>query len=93
MIDRRQFLGVAAGAGAALALTPALLRALQQPGGKIIQRAIPSSGERIPVIGLGSSATFSQVARGEDRSARSVPSYTAPSLRIARCERTLRASA
>jgi len=32
-------------------------------------RAIPSSGERIPVIGLGSSATFSQVARSEDVSA------------------------
>lgn len=29
-------------------------------------RTIPSSGEQIPVIGLGSSATFSQVARSED---------------------------
>ncbi|HEX5094001.1 MAG TPA: aldo/keto reductase [Burkholderiales bacterium] len=32
----------------------------------LITRAIPSSGERLPVIGLGSSATFSRVARGED---------------------------
>jgi aryl-alcohol dehydrogenase-like predicted oxidoreductase len=32
-------------------------------------RAIPSTGERIPVVGLGSSATFSQVARSEDVSA------------------------
>ena len=40
------------GAGAALALTPELLRALQQSGGKLIQRAIPSSGEMLPVIGL-----------------------------------------
>jgi aryl-alcohol dehydrogenase-like predicted oxidoreductase len=29
-------------------------------------RPVPSSGEQLPVIGLGSSATFSQVARSED---------------------------
>jgi len=53
MIDRREFLGIAAGAGASLALTPRLLRALdgtQQSGGKLIQRAIPSTGEMLPVI-------------------------------------------
>ena len=32
----------------------------------MIARAIPSSGEKIPVIGLGSSATFRTVAQGED---------------------------
>lgn len=64
MINRRDFLGISAGAGAALGLTPALLQALEQ--GQLITRAIPSSGQRIPVIGLGSSATFSQVARTED---------------------------
>ena len=32
----------------------------------MISRAIPSSGEKIPVIGLGSSATFRTVAQGED---------------------------
>ena len=52
MVNRRDFLGVALGAGATLALTPTLLRALQQPGGRLIQRAIPSSGEMLPVIGL-----------------------------------------
>ena len=53
MIDRRKFLGIAAGAGAGLALTPQLLRALQQQqSGKLIQRVIPSSGEMLPVIGL-----------------------------------------
>ena len=41
------------GAGAALALTPELLRALQQSSGKLIQRAIPSSGEMLPVISFG----------------------------------------
>ena len=51
MFSRREFLGTSLGAGA-LALTPELLRALQQPGGQLIQRAIPSSGEKLPVIGL-----------------------------------------
>jgi aryl-alcohol dehydrogenase-like predicted oxidoreductase len=55
MINRRDFLGLTAGAGASLALTPELLRALQNAGalqqrGKLIQRAIPSSGEMLPVI-------------------------------------------
>ena len=40
------------GAGASLALTPELLRAFQQSGAKLMQRAIPSSGEMLPVIGL-----------------------------------------
>ena len=50
MINRREFLGITAGAGAALALTPDLLRAFQQSSGKLMQRAIPSSGEMLPVI-------------------------------------------
>ena len=52
MIDRRKFLGIAAGAGASLTLTPQLLRALQQGSGTLIQRVIPSSGEKLPVVGL-----------------------------------------
>jgi aryl-alcohol dehydrogenase-like predicted oxidoreductase len=52
MVNRRDFLGITVGAGTALALTPELLRALQQPGGTLIQRAIPSSGEMLPVVGL-----------------------------------------
>ena len=68
MITRREWLGIAVGAGASLGAAPRLLAALQAslPQGQLLQRAIPSSGERIPVIGLGSSATFSQVARTED---------------------------
>jgi aryl-alcohol dehydrogenase-like predicted oxidoreductase len=52
MVTRRDFLGITLGAGATMALTPDLLRALQQPGGKLLQRAIPSSGEMLPVVGL-----------------------------------------
>ena len=54
MINRRKLLGIAAVAGAALVLTPELLPALQvqQPDGKLIQRAIPSTGEMIPAISL-----------------------------------------
>jgi hypothetical protein len=52
MMNRREFFGISVGAGATLSLTPELLRALKQQGGKLIQRAIPSSGEKLPVIGL-----------------------------------------
>jgi aryl-alcohol dehydrogenase-like predicted oxidoreductase len=59
MITRREWLGRSLGAGAALALSPELLRALAlsgsalpPAGGKLIQRAIPSSGQKLPVIGL-----------------------------------------
>jgi aryl-alcohol dehydrogenase-like predicted oxidoreductase len=53
VISRREFLGTSLGAGAALALTPELLRAFQQPGATLIQRAIPSSGEMLPAISFG----------------------------------------
>ena len=64
MVSRREWIGLTVGAGAALALHPRLLRALQQ--GQLVQRAVPSTGEMLPVIGLGSSATFSQLARREE---------------------------
>src|SRR5688572_26817754 len=51
MIDRRRFLGIAAVAGATLAISPQLLSA-QQLSGKLLERPIPSSGEKLPVIGL-----------------------------------------
>jgi len=55
MVNRREFLGLTLGAGATMALTPELLRAiltLEQPSGKLIQRAIPSTGEMLPAVGL-----------------------------------------
>ena len=50
MITRREFLGTSLGTGAALALTPELLWAVQQSAGKLIERAIPGSGEMLPAI-------------------------------------------
>ena len=71
MINRREFFGITLGAGATLALngcsrmtasaqTPELLRAVQQSGGQLIQRAIPSTGEMLPVIGLQFQNSMSQ---------------------------------
>ena len=72
MVSRREWLRLSLGTSAALALDPRgldarILDALQAP--KIITRRIPSTGERIPIVGLGSSATFAQVARSQDVSA------------------------
>jgi len=64
MLSRREWIGITLGAGGALMLHPRLLQALQQ--GQLIKRAIPSTGEMLPAVGLGSSATFSRVARSED---------------------------
>jgi aryl-alcohol dehydrogenase-like predicted oxidoreductase len=71
-MNRRKWLGLTAGAGAALALNPRLLEALGRAHAAspaVLARAVPSSGELLPIVGLGSSATFSQVARSEDYSA------------------------
>lgn len=66
-LNRRQFLGAALGAGAAMSFSPSFLALAQDAS--LITRAIPSTGEMIPAVGLGSSATFAQVARSEDISA------------------------
>ena len=67
MITRRDCLNFLALAGAASTLQPSILGALE--GGNLITRAIPSSGEELPIVGLGSAATFSSVARSDDVSA------------------------
>jgi len=64
MLDRRTLLSLALGAGATLGLGPRI--AIGGTPTPLISRPIPSSGERIPVIGLGSSATFRSVAEGAD---------------------------
>ena len=63
MTTRREWLQRLAGAGGVLALAPRAVLAAQA---KLITRAIPSTGEQLPIVGLGSSATFSQVAQSED---------------------------
>jgi aryl-alcohol dehydrogenase-like predicted oxidoreductase len=62
MLSRREWLSLTLATGAAAAFDRAWLSA-QQP---LITRGIPGSNERLPIVGLGSSATFSQVARGSD---------------------------
>jgi aryl-alcohol dehydrogenase-like predicted oxidoreductase len=66
-MNRRQWLGLTAGAGAALALDPRLLSALRTQ--ELLTRVVPSSGERLPIVGLGSSTSFAQAAQGRDHSA------------------------
>src|SRR5262245_38705763 len=64
MMDRRRWLRMSFGAGAALGIGP---RLAFSAGGKLLAtRPIPSSGEKIPVVGLGSSATFRSVADSAD---------------------------
>ncbi len=60
MITRRQSLQLAAGAVAALSCPAAMAESA------LITRAVPSSGERLPVVGLGSSASFRALAGGDD---------------------------
>ena len=67
MLTRRDWLRSTAAAGAALSLHPHLLRALSAQ--EMMTRAVPSTGEQLPIVGLGSSATFQRVARNEDVSA------------------------
>jgi diketogulonate reductase-like aldo/keto reductase len=62
MVSRRKWLQITA--GAALSLNPRVLEALQSQ--EVITRAIPSTGERLPAVGLGGANTFSRVARAED---------------------------
>lgn len=64
MIGRRELLRRALGAGALLGL-PSRMRAAAGVA-PLIRRAIPATGEAVPVIGLGSAATFRTVAQGED---------------------------
>ena len=69
MIDRRQWLKLTATAGAALSLSPRLVEALARGDlvrDEMITRTIPGTSETIPVIGLGSSATFASLAGSDE---------------------------
>lgn len=67
MLTRRDYLKKSALIGAACALPGGIVKALDSDA--LITRTIPKSGEAIPAVGLGSSATFRQVAQSEDVSA------------------------
>ena len=62
MISRRDLLKYSAAAGASLTFD---LRAALGAG-ELIRRRIPATGEDLPIIGLGSSATFSRLAGSGD---------------------------
>jgi aryl-alcohol dehydrogenase-like predicted oxidoreductase len=64
MTTRRDWLKGSALAGFASLIPSALLNA--QESGELITRAIPATGEKLPIVGLGSAATFSSAARGDD---------------------------
>ena len=61
MITRREYLKLSALAGVALAINPKLLLADDSPR-QLITRVIPGTTEELPVVGLGSSASFSRMA-------------------------------
>ena len=67
-MNRRTWLQTTLAAASASALSSPWAQTLANAG-PMITRPIPSSGQRLPIIGLGSSATFAQVARTEDLAA------------------------
>ncbi|WP_439533987.1 aldo/keto reductase [Polymorphobacter sp.] len=72
LMTRREGLGLALGGAASLIAGGPGFAADGKTADKaasLLTRAIPGTGERLPVIGLGSSATFSQVARSEETTA------------------------
>ena len=66
MLTRRRLLQIAAAAGAA---GGRLAPAFAQDRGAVIRHAIPASGEELPIIGLGSSASFRRLADDGDTAA------------------------
>jgi aryl-alcohol dehydrogenase-like predicted oxidoreductase len=67
VLTRRDYLKKSALLGAACALPGGLLHAFERCN--LITRTVPKSGEKLPIVGLGSSATFRQVAQSGDISA------------------------
>ena len=61
MLTRREILKNTALVGAAAALPASLLQAFE--AGELITRPIPNTGEAIPIVGLGSAATFRSTAQ------------------------------
>ena len=64
MINRRDYLKISAMAGATGLLPNGLLHALERRD--LIQRTIPGTNEKLPVVGLGTSASFRRMAESDD---------------------------
>ncbi|HEY3518294.1 MAG TPA: aldo/keto reductase [Gammaproteobacteria bacterium] len=77
MLTRREYLAFTAQAGATLALgaitgcasTASTSSQAPRAQAGVLTRKIPKTGEQLPIVGLGSSATFSQVAGADDMEA------------------------
>ncbi len=67
-ISRREYLKMSLAAGVALALKPGIMWA-EDKDLPLITRAIPGTDERLPVVGLGSSATFRGLADQDETEA------------------------
>ena len=66
-MNRRDCLKLSALAGASGLLPAGLLNAALRD--ELITRAVPKTGEKLPIVGLGSSATFREVAETPDADA------------------------
>ena len=64
MITRRDYLKISAAAGAASFCPASIARALD--GQSLITRTVPGTSEELPIVGLGSSATFRRIAESDD---------------------------
>ena len=64
MLTRRDTLKLAIAAGATTALPAGVLGAFDSS--RLISRTIPGTDEKLPIVGLGSSATFRRVAQSDD---------------------------
>jgi len=67
MLTRRDYLKKTTLLGAACAVPGGVMQAFES--NSLITRIIPKTGEKLPIVGLGSSATFRQVAQSDDISA------------------------
>jgi len=67
MFSRRKVIKLSVLAGASLSLPAGLLQAASNFSKQsLITRAIPKTGEKLPVVGLGTSASFRRIAASDD---------------------------
>jgi aryl-alcohol dehydrogenase-like predicted oxidoreductase len=61
-ITRRHIISTALGVGAGIALSPCVVWANEEKATSLITKAIPSTGERLPVIGIGTARRYDVAA-------------------------------